>query len=84
MKNDLRSKMLIAFVALILLWLVIASPITPAAAQSGGGYNLSFNAVAGGGATFATGGTFSVGSTVGQSGAGTSSGGSFSLNGGFW
>ncbi|ACL26136.1 hypothetical protein [Chloroflexus aggregans] len=34
-------------------------------AQSGGGYNLEWNTIDGGGATFSTGGTYSLGGTIG-------------------
>jgi hypothetical protein len=53
-------------------------------AQAGGGFDLSWSTIDGGGATFSTGGSFSLGGTVGQFDAGTSSGGAFTLNGGFW
>ena len=47
-------------------------------------YDLSWNVIASGGATFGTGGAYSLGATIGQEAAGTSSGGSYNLNGGFW
>lgn len=57
-------------------------------AQSGGGFDLSWGVLSGGGVTFSTGGNFSLGSTVGQPVAfGSSpshSGGNFSLSNGFW
>lgn len=56
----------------------------PAAAQSGGGYDLTWNTIDGGGATFSTGGGYSLGGTVGQPDAGVLSGGDYSLIGGFW
>ncbi|HEY3241744.1 MAG TPA: hypothetical protein VGM03_00190, partial [Phycisphaerae bacterium] len=55
-----------------------------AAAQSGGSFDLSWNTIDGGGATFSTGGTFTLGGTIGQSDAGAMVGGSFTLAGGFW
>ncbi len=55
-----------------------------AAAQSGGGYDLSWSTVDGGGATFSTGGTYELGGTVGQPDAGAMSGGGYTLAGGFW
>lgn len=55
------------------------------AAQTGGGYDLSWNTFDNsGGVTFATGGGYELGATVGQADAGLSSGGTYSLNGGFW
>ena len=54
-----------------------------ALAQSGGGYDLSWSAVAGGGGTLSTGGTYSVDGTVGQPEAGLLKGGDFTVGGGF-
>lgn len=54
-----------------------------AMAQTGGGYDLTWNTADGGGATFATGG-YSLGATIGQADAGTSAGGAYALSGGFW
>jgi hypothetical protein len=53
-------------------------------AQVGGGFDLSWNTVDGGGATFSTGGGFAVGGTAGQPDAGQHTGGPFGLVGGFW
>ena len=53
-------------------------------AQTGGSYDLTWNTIDGGGATFSTGGSYRVGGTVGQPDAGLSSAGAFVLNGGFW
>lgn len=74
----------IALALLILLALSQSATIMPAAAQSGGGYDLTWNSIDGGGATFSTGGTYSLGGTIGQADAGTMSGGAYTLNGGFW
>lgn len=52
--------------------------------QSGGGYDLSWNTIDGGGATFSTGGAYSLGGTIGQPDAGQMAGGAYSLAGGFW
>ncbi len=56
----------------------------PAFAQTGGGYELTWNTIDGGGATFSTGGGFTLGGTIGQPDAGLLTGGSFTLRGGFW
>jgi hypothetical protein len=56
----------------------------PALAQVGGGYDLTWNSVDGGGGTSSTGGPFSLGGTIGQPNAGSLSGGAYSLAGGFW
>src|SRR5688572_20213850 len=52
--------------------------------QAGGGYDLSWSTVDGGGGTFSTGGSYSLGGTIGQHDAGSMSGGTYSLDGGFW
>jgi len=56
----------------------------PALAQSGGGYDLSWSTVDGGGYTFSTGGGYSLGGTAGQPDAGLVTGGVYALGGGFW
>jgi len=56
----------------------------PLLAQSGGGYDLSWTTVDGGGGTFSTGGIYSLGGTAGQVDAGPVTGGAFFLGGGFW
>ncbi len=53
-------------------------------AQVGGGFDLSWSTIDGGGATSSTGGTFDLGGTVGQPDAGMHTGGVFTLDGGFW
>ena len=58
--------------------------VTAISAQSGGGYDLTWSTIDGGGATFSTGGPYSLGGSIGQSDAGVLSGGSYTLNGGFW
>jgi hypothetical protein len=65
----------------LLLALALAPP---ARAQSGGGFDLSWNTVAGGGAMLSAGGGYDVSGTVGQNLAATSTGGDFTLFGGFW
>ena len=52
-----------------------------ALAQSGGGFDLSHNVIAGGGATFSTGGEYELGGTIGQADAGTLTGGAFAVHG---
>jgi len=55
-----------------------------AVAQSAVGYDLSLWRVAGGGATFSTGGKYSLAGTSGQSDAGQIGAGMYTLGGGFW
>ncbi len=84
MKNNLRRKILLALIALILIVFIAPSQsIAPASAQSGGGYNLTWNTIDGGGG-MSTGGGYEVTGTIGEPDAGTMSGGSYTLNGGFW
>jgi len=53
-------------------------------AQSGGGFDLSWSTIDGGGATFSGGGEFRLGGTIGQPDAGVMGGGDYILQGGFW
>ena len=53
-------------------------------AQSGGGYDLGWSTVDGGGLMFSTGGGYTLGGTIGQPDAGSLGGGGYTLNGGFW
>jgi len=69
-------------VLLTLTALLLLSSI--ARAQSGGGYDLTWSTVDGGGATWSEGGGYALGGTVGQPDAGVLSGGGYTLAGGFW
>jgi hypothetical protein len=65
-----------------LLCLGLASP---AAAQSGGGYDLTWSVIAGGGGKVnESGGLYSLRGTIGQPAVGVLNGGSYTLTGGFW
>jgi hypothetical protein len=69
----------------VLLALAVLLLLTGAAlAQSGGGYDLSWNSVDAGGWTFSSGGGYSLGGTAGQPDAGLMTGGEYTLGGGFW
>jgi hypothetical protein len=58
---------------------------TPAAGQSGGGYDLTWNVIAGGGGTaHKGGGVYSLRGTIGQSSTDVLAGGDYTLTGGFW
>jgi len=72
-------KILLALAALLLL-----AGGAVVYAQTGGGYDLSWNTVDGGGAMFSTGDSYSLGGAIGQPDAGTLSGGGYTLAGGFW
>ena len=55
-----------------------------ALAQTGGGYDLTWSTVDGGGYTFSTNGGYTLGGTAGQADAGLLTGGGYVLGGGFW
>ncbi len=75
---------LLIFALFVLAVLTTSQTVLPALAQSGGGYDLTWNVIAGGGATSSTSGTYSLNGTIGQSDASTLIGGTYTLNGGFW
>jgi hypothetical protein len=64
--------------------LILLMAVTSINAQAGGGYDLTWSSIDGGGAMFSTGGSYSLGGSIGQPDAGTLSGGGYTLNGGFW
>ena len=64
--------------------IIAATFFVPAAfAQSGGGFDLSWSTIDGGGGA-SSGGVFALSGTIGQLDAGSLSGGPFTLGGGFW
>lgn len=70
---------------LFLVGLALLLSVASAFGQTGGGYDLSWNALSSGGLTFSSGGSFTLGSTSAQPAVNTAmAGGSFSLTGGFW
>jgi hypothetical protein len=82
-----RSAMLRSLALLAILCTpVLALTCSEALAQTGAGYDLTWNTVDGGGAMFSTGGGFSLGGTIGQPDAGLAEtgGGGYTLSGGFW
>ncbi len=79
-----RKIVWLALVLVIAFALTSSQSVMPVSAQSGGGYDLRWNTIAGGGTTFSAGGSYLLGGTMGQSDAGTMSGGAYTLNGGFW
>ena len=78
-----RSLILLMMSAWVLGAMLVLGQQT-ASAQTGGGYDLTWNSIDGGGATFSTGGGYSLGGTIGQADAGAASGGAYALSGGFW
>ena len=75
-----RFTLTVVVLGLVVLLLVAAT----VQAQTGGGYDLTWNTIDGGGGMFSTGGSYSLGGTIGQPDAGTLNGGGYTLNGGFW
>lgn len=77
--------MKIKIINLLVVFLWVAALLNFTRAQTGGGYDLSHNVIASGGAQQSAGGGFEVSGTIGQPLAGTlSTGGNYSLRGGFW
>ena len=64
--------------------LLLALGVVAVHAQSGGGFDLTWNTVDNGGVTFSSGGGYSLGGTAGQADAATWLGGGYTLVGGFW
>jgi hypothetical protein len=81
MKQTRAFSQLAAVLMLALLALVLPAQ---SAAQTGGGYDLTWNTIDGGGATFSAGGGYQLGGTAGQPDAGRQSGAGYTLTGGFW
>mgnify|MGYP005840982857 CR=1 FL=1 len=80
MRSKHRTIWIVLFAG-VLLGLTLAGLVR---AQSGGGYDLTWNTIDGGGYMFSTGGGYALGGTIGQADAGTLSGGGYTLAGGFW
>lgn len=60
----------------------IVSVVGVVYAQAGGGFDLTWSTIDGGGTS--TGGSYTLSGTMGQPDAGTLSGGSYTLTGGYW
>jgi hypothetical protein len=67
------------FISIVLLLLIVSIAV----AQTGGGYDLTWSTVDGGGGTV-NGGAYTLDGTLGQFDAGVMSGGAYTLSGGFW
>lgn len=76
--TDMKKKFTIIPISFLLLSLFASLVV----AQTGGGFNLSWSSLDGGGG-FSTGGNFALTGSAGQADAGVLSGGDFSVNGGF-
>ncbi len=71
-------------IAAALTLVLILSQAQFGLAQTGGGYDLTWNSVDGGGVTFASGGGYELGATIGQPDAALATGGGYALSGGYW
>lgn len=69
-------------IAILVSLLVLAIPLV-ALAQSGGGYDLSWSSIDGGGGT-SSGGSYTLSGTIGQPDANVLAGGNYILGGAFW
>ena len=67
----------------MIVLLVCLLSLSPALAQTGGGYDLTWSMICGGGGT-STGGLYMLTGTIGQPNVGSASGGIYELLGGFW
>lgn len=76
----MRKRLLILAVAGLLVLLAGGAMLQ---AQTGGGYDLSWFTIDGGGGSSSS-ASYSVSGTIGQPDAGTLEGGSYELQGGFW
>jgi hypothetical protein len=76
-RRKLRALTLVLVLAAILAGVLVAQ------AQTGGGYDLTWNLVGGSGGAM-SGDAYTLEGSAGQADAGTISGGSYTLNGGFW
>ena len=77
----MRSRFVFAIACVLGLTLLTPSP---GLAQTGGGYDLTWNSIDGGGVTFASGNGYELGATIGQADAQTMGGNGYALSGGFW
>jgi hypothetical protein len=79
-QKNLRTRLIWLLLLLLALTLLIVVPIN---AQTGGGYDLTWSSIDGGGGTSSSGG-YNLSGTAGQLDAGRSSGGGYTLVSGFW
>jgi hypothetical protein len=76
-----RTRHLFRCAALVGITLLLAA--SAALAQSGGGYDLTWSTIDGGGGA-SSGGSYDLRGTIGQWDAGAMAGGDYTLEGGFW
>ena len=85
----MKKRTLIVLGLTVLLVLLRAVTLTQAHGLSpvpagGGGYEIAWSTIDGGGAMFSMGGGYSLGGTIGQADAGAMSSGNYVLIGGLW
>jgi len=79
----MMKKRQLAFRVLLLVLAAAVAGQVIAQAQTGGGYDLTWNVVSSGYMT-SMGGSYSLAGTAGQAGTGPLNGGGYTLNGGLW
>jgi hypothetical protein len=67
------------FISIVIALLIVSIAV----AQTGSGYDLTWNTIDGGGGT-STGGGYTLAGTFGQADAGVQSGSGYTMTGGFW
>jgi hypothetical protein len=82
MKRNLKTRFWLFPPLLLLLALPTLAP--PQAAPMATTYDLSWNVIAGGGATSTTAGSYTLGATIGQAATGPISGAGYAVYSGFW
>jgi len=82
--NAIRNRKVGFIFLTVVVFGLLAAGVAAVYAQSGGGYDLTWNTVDGGGTTFSSGGGYSLGGSAGQPDAAAWSGGGYTLSGGFW
>lgn len=71
-------------VVMVTVSVLMAAALGLAWAQTGGGYDLTWHTIDGGGAASTAGGAYTLAGAIGQADAALQSGGQYSLRGGFW
>jgi hypothetical protein len=87
MRKILHVAGVIVVMLVVLTALVLAlgrSSVTVVSGQTGGGYDLTWSSIDGGGYMFSTGQGYSLGGTIGQTDAGVLNGENYTMAGGFW
>ena len=79
----MKRRTILILATAVLLLAATAAIANNVQAQPGGGYDLTWSTIDGGGGT-SSGGVYSLSGTIGQPDAGVMSGGAFNLEGGFW